>query len=136
MTSAQSALRRSLTAVAVSVCFFSVEQKLIAEGAIVPVAVTLGLLKEAMQENMKQGKFNFLVDGYEEATMSGLRADEHAPAVSQQSVPLSDSLAVSCFASLCYSVSLATRTTWTAGTAPCRTSPWSSSVWCWTARRP
>jgi len=42
------------------------EQKLIAEGAIVPVAVTLGLLKEAMQENMKQGKFNFLVDGYEE----------------------------------------------------------------------
>ena len=44
----------------------SVEQKLIAEGAIVPVAVTLGLLKEAMQENMKQGKFNFLVDGYEE----------------------------------------------------------------------
>jgi hypothetical protein len=50
----------------VSVCCLSVEQKLIAEGAIVPVAVTLGLLKEAMQENMKQGKFNFLVDGYEE----------------------------------------------------------------------
>ena len=69
VTSAQMELRRSLTAVAVcpSAAALSVEQKLIAEGAIVPVAVTLGLLKEDMQENMKQGKFNFLVDGHEEA---------------------------------------------------------------------
>ena len=59
------------------------EQKLIAEGAIVPVAVTLGLLKEAMQENMKQGKFNFLVDGsarvdHERPSLRGLRHEQRA----------------------------------------------------------
>lgn len=39
-------------------------KKLIAEGAIVPVAVTLGLLKNAMQEHMKMGSFKFLIDGF------------------------------------------------------------------------
>ena len=65
-------------------CCLFVEQKLIAEGAIVPVAVTLGLLKEAMQENMKQGKFNFLVDGYETSTMSDSSGDGNVDAVRQR----------------------------------------------------
>jgi hypothetical protein len=39
-------------------------KKLIAEGAIVPVAVTLGLLKQAMQEHQKEGRNLFLIDGF------------------------------------------------------------------------
>lgn len=39
-------------------------KKLIAEGAIVPVAVTLGLLKQAMQEHQAQGRNLFLIDGF------------------------------------------------------------------------
>jgi len=38
--------------------------KLIAEGAIVPVKVTLDLIKAAMEENMKKGSYLFLVDGF------------------------------------------------------------------------
>lgn len=39
-------------------------KKLIAEGKIVPVAVTLGLLRNAIQANMEKGNFKFLVDGF------------------------------------------------------------------------
>lgn len=38
-------------------------KRLIAEGQIVPVAVTLGLLREAMKQNMAEGRNKFLIDG-------------------------------------------------------------------------
>ena len=50
-------------------------KRLIAEGAIVPVAVTLGLLKQAMQESMANGLFKFLIDGSVQRTNE--RASEH-----------------------------------------------------------
>jgi UMP-CMP kinase len=39
-------------------------KRLIADGAIVPVQVTLDLIRSAMEENMKKGHFLFLVDGF------------------------------------------------------------------------
>jgi UMP-CMP kinase len=38
--------------------------RLIREGQIVPVKVTLDLLRAAMEDNMKQGRFLFLIDGF------------------------------------------------------------------------
>lgn len=48
-------------------------KKLIAEGQIVPVAVTLGLLKQAMKESMAKGDFKFLIDGSENHTRQARR---------------------------------------------------------------
>jgi len=42
----------------------SMIKRLIIEGQIVPVAVTLGLLKTAMKQNMDEGRYNFLIDGF------------------------------------------------------------------------
>lgn len=50
-------------------------KKLIAEGQIVPVAVTLGLLRQAMKESMEKGDFKFLIDGSTAAAAS--TAAEH-----------------------------------------------------------
>lgn len=36
----------------------------IKQGAIVPVEITIGLLKKAMEENVKEGRSKFLVDGF------------------------------------------------------------------------
>jgi len=36
----------------------------IKEGKIVPVEITVGLIKKAMQANMEKGKFTFVIDGF------------------------------------------------------------------------
>ncbi|ETO36623.1 hypothetical protein RFI_00439 [Reticulomyxa filosa] len=36
----------------------------IAEGKIVPVEITIGLIKKAMQANMAKGKYTFVIDGF------------------------------------------------------------------------
>lgn len=50
-------------------------KKIIAEGAIVPVAVTLGLIKQAMKEHQAEGRNLFLVDGSDSAKQTAGRSD-------------------------------------------------------------
>jgi UMP-CMP kinase len=76
-------------------------KKIIADGAIVPVAVTLGLLKDAMTEHQAAGRNRFLIDGSATALQQLVAtvAADHAPTLTL----------VCCMSCVCSSIQLPTQ---------------------------